>query len=74
MGIVNSSPVPSKPTKSKPVKTVTKGPLVTQPSSQVHVKAIASKATKESAKSAAKRAIPLKTTEKVDDHPASEKS
>ena len=73
MGIVDSSPMPSKSTKSKLGKTAAKGPLVTQQSSKVVVKAIASKATEDAAKSAPKRAIPLKTTEKVADHAASEK-
>ena len=47
------------------MKTAAKGPLVTQQSSKVGVKAIASKATEDAAKSAAKRAIPLKTTERL---------
>ena len=68
-GIGDSSPVPSKSTKSKQGNTTAKGPLVAQQLGKLIVKAIASKATA----ATAKRVIPLKTTEKVANHPAREK-
>ena len=73
MGIVNSSPVPPKSTKSKLVKTAAKGPLGTHQSRKVGGKAIALKATEDAAISAAKIASPLKIIEKGADHPAGSK-
>jgi hypothetical protein len=73
MGIVDSSPVPPKSTKSKMVKTAAKGPLGTHQSRKVGGKAITLKATEDAAISAAKRASPLKTIEKGANHPAGSK-
>ena len=72
-GIGDTSPVPSKSTKSKLGKIATKGPLGTHQSRKVGGKAIALKATEDAAISAAKIASPLKTIEKGADHPAGSK-
>jgi len=73
MGIVDSSPVPSKSTKAKLGKTAAKGPLGTHQLSKVGGKEIALNATQDAALSAAKRASPLKTIEKGANHPAGSK-
>ena len=64
-GIGDSSPVPSKSTKSKQGKTAAKGPLVTQQSSKVVVKAITSKATEDTAKVQRKEQFPSKPQKRL---------